>query len=108
MRWSESLIPVRIGVAALSSLAVTTAGTLRVIKRNFHGTNSVIWRSKATVSTLAITTVSYLGYDEDHTTDNGKATQDRSNNDGSQVAFDLTGISETRKPKEKSEVNVLG
>ena len=47
--------------------------------------------------------MSYLRYDEDSSTDDGKATQDRSNDDGSQVAFDLTGISVIWKSKERSE-----
>ena len=104
---SKSIL-VWVGVAALSSITVTTAGTLRVIKRNFHRTDPIIWRAKAAISTLTVTTVPYLHHGKDNTPDERKASDDRTGDDGRQVALDLTVMSGGRRLRNGTQINVLG
>ena len=102
---SESIF-VWVGVAALSSITVTTAGTLCVINWNLYGSSPTIWLPKATVSTLAVTTVSPPHHGEDNSADKNKTTEDRASYDGRQVPFDLTDRSDRRKLKGRTEMNV--
>jgi hypothetical protein len=103
---SESLV--RVGVTALSSIAVTATATLSVIKRNLYGTGPIIWLFEATISTLAITTVSDPHHSEDNTADKCNATKDRRSDNDRQVAFDLSGVSGERRLKKGREMNALG
>lgn len=91
-RPSESFILVWVGVSALPSATVVTTGTLITHKWNLYGASSIIHLSQATVRTFAVTTISHSHYSEDNTTDDGKTTNNRANDNRRQVAFDLTDM----------------
>jgi len=104
-RLSESIL-VRVGVTALSSIAVAAAAALRVIEWNLYGTG-IIWLSKATVRTLAVATFSQPHHSEDDNTDDKKGDNDHPNDDGTQDASPLTDMSDGRGLKRGREVNAL-
>ena len=93
---SSGSILVRVGITALPSIAVTSAGTLRVIQWDLY-CNAIIWLFQATVSTLAIATASPLPHGEENT-DNEKKTEneqpDDDTDDGTRNAFRLRNMSE--------------
>ena len=107
-RPSESIL-VRVGVTALSSLAVTAATTLSIVERNFYGTCIILWLSEATVRALAVATFSHPQHTEDDTTDDKKADNDHPNDDGGQELSSLTDASDGGglKEGERSERTFL-